>query len=315
MAEESSAYEIYLTDISPSDKPWDVHRAAADHVKELYQQVEYTGYANRIRECSLQLEFVLAARNEHEMGLKLRSARFCRVRHCPVCQGRRSLKWRAKFFQALPKIAEGYPTVRWVFLTLTVKNCPINELRATLKHMGDAWNRFSRLKSFSALGWIRSVEVTRGRDGSAHPHYHCLLAVPASYFGKGYLKQSEWTELWRQSLRVDYTPMVNVQAVKAKFQPSEANEQQAVYKAICETLKYTVKESDLVFDAKWLAELTRQLHKTRAIATGGILKQYFSDEEMEDLINIDDEPEEMEDGEEVRLLFEWAQIRKRYRKK
>ncbi|MDI4746156.1 protein rep, partial [Salmonella enterica subsp. enterica serovar Kentucky] len=29
-------------------------------------------------------------------------------------------------------------------------------------------------------GWIRTTEVTRGRDGSAHPHFHTLMMVPPS---------------------------------------------------------------------------------------------------------------------------------------
>lgn len=44
---------------------------------------------------------------------------------------------------------------------------------------------------------------------------------------------------------------------------------------IPEILKYQVKESDLVADRKWFLELTRQLHKIRAIAVGGILRQYM----------------------------------------
>ena len=36
-------------------------------------------------------------------------------------------------FQQLPSIQERFPTHRWVFLTLTVKNPPVTELRDTLK--------------------------------------------------------------------------------------------------------------------------------------------------------------------------------------
>ncbi|MFN6483572.1 MULTISPECIES: protein rep [unclassified Nostoc] len=37
-------------------------------------------------------------------------------------------------------------------------------------------------------------------------------------------------------------------------------------------LKSQVKESDLMGDKEWFLELTRQLHKSRAIAVGGILR-------------------------------------------
>lgn len=221
--------------------------------------------------------------------------------------------WRARFFQALPKIAEDYPTARWVFLTLTVKNCPLTDLRDTLKVMGEAWNRFSRRRGFPALGWVRSVEVTRSGDGSAHPHYHCLLMVPASYFGKGYLKQADWTQLWQEALRVDYTPIVNVKAVKARFKPKSGDVQSEVAAAICETLKYSVKEADLVADAEWLSELTKQLHKTRAIALGGVLKEFLSEEEPEDLIHVEDNPDPA-NADDPRIWFGWRERAQRYAK-
>ena len=68
--------------------------------------------------------------------------------------------------------------------------------------MNKAWQRLIQRKLFPAIGWLRSTEVTRGKDGSAHPHFHCLLLVSSSYFsGKGYLKQNDWVEMWRSSLR------------------------------------------------------------------------------------------------------------------
>lgn len=317
MAEDDSGHQIYLSDISEKDKPWDTHRAASDRIKQLYQEAGYGGYAGRIQQCSTLLGFALSAMTEGEFKLKLQEARFCRVRHCPTCQWRRSLKWRAKFFKALPKISEDYPTVRWVFLSLTLRNCHLDELRDTLKLMGQAWQRMTQRKSFPAIGWVRSVEVTRSKDGTAHPHYHCLLAVPASYFGRWYLKQSDWAEMWRQALRVSYTPIMHVTGVKARHQANGGDAQQQLFNAICETLKYAVKEADLAVSAAWLAELTEQLHKTRAIATGGILKEYLADdddEESENLIHIEEGNEEPASEDDLMFWFGWREMVKRYAK-
>lgn len=239
------------------------------------------------------------------MKLKLANARFCRVRHCPVCQWRRSLMWKAKAFKVLPLVVEAYPKHRWLFLTLTVKNCKITELRQTLSWMNKSWQRLVQLKAFPAIGWMRSTEVTRGKDGSAHPHFHCLLLVPAGYFGKNYLKQAQWVELWKQCLRIDYTPVLDVQAVKQGVQPMSL---------IPELLKYCVKESDLVSDRSWFLELTRQLMNTRAVSTGGVLKTYLKalEEEPEDLIGQSEEIEGVEEDEE-HLYFGWKKKEKKYR--
>lgn len=206
-----------LGELSQRDKPWDKHRGNADKVANHYRSAEeFTKYATRIDFCSQLLDFKLIPDSDEGMlKLKLANARFCRVRHCPVCQWRRSLMWKAKAYQILPLIVEKYPKYRWLFLTLTVRNCPIDELRETLVWMNKSWQRLSQLQRFPAVGWIKSMEVTRGKDGSAHPHFHCLLLVKPGYFsGQEYLKQTEWVELWKRSLRVDYQPILDIQSVK-----------------------------------------------------------------------------------------------------
>ena len=180
--------------------------------------------------------------------------------------------WKAKTYKILPKIVEEYPNHRWLFLTLTQKNVPITELRDTLKHMNKSYQRMVQRKKWPAEGWLRSTEVTRGRDGNAHPHFHCLLLVPRSYFGKKYIKQADWVELWRSGMRVDYNPVLDCRAVKQGSKPMELGP---------ELLKYCVKESDLVADREWFLELTRQFHKMRSIATGGVLKRFLKELEQE----------------------------------
>lgn len=292
-----------LSEISPQDKPWDKHRAFADRVEGFYMGSEFSDYGARIHYCSELLRFGLALQDDDSLKLKLRAARFCRVRHCPVCQWRRSLMWKAKAYKVLPKIVEEFPTHRWLFVTLTQKNIPITELRETLRQMNRGFQRLVQLKAFPAEGWLRSTEVTRGRDGGAHPHFHCLLLVPRSYFGKKYIKQSGWVEMWRQSMRLDYNPILDVQAVRDGSKPMEL---------VPELLKYCTKESDMVADREWFLELTRQMKKMRSIATGGVLKEYLKEleEEPEDLIGKDDEPEL---SDEASLYFGWRRKEKKYR--
>jgi plasmid rolling circle replication initiator protein Rep len=210
--------------------------------------------------------------------------------------------WKAKAYKILPNVVRDFPKYRWLFLTLTQSNCPITELKTELSLMGKAWQRLSQRKRFPAVGWIRSTEVTRGKDGSAHPHFHCLLLVPSSYFGAGYIKQDEWCKLWQKSLKVDYQPILDVQSIKQGKQPMQL---------VPELLKYCVKESDLVGDRQWFLELTRQMHRVRCVATGGVLKDYLKilEEEPEDLIGESDE-DEIDEGH---LRFGWKRQEKKYR--
>jgi plasmid rolling circle replication initiator protein Rep len=306
----------YLSDISPADKPWDIRRAQCDEIAKIYDSIGYDRYAERIGECSQLLTYALKATDDGEVKLKLREARFCRVRHCLICQWRRSLMWRARFFKALPEIQAKYPTGRWIFVTLTVKNCELSDLRATLNWMNKAWQRLTQRKEFPALGFVKSVEVTRGVGGTAHPHFHCLMFVPAGYFKRGYISHAKWQELWQSCLKTDYPPILDVRVVKSKTatsnNPSDLSNQ-AMAEAVCETLKYAVKPSDLLADPGWLGELTKQLQKTRAISIGGCLKEFFSEDDPEDLINGEIQEEEKSEDDSL-LLFDWSSIVRRYKK-
>jgi hypothetical protein len=107
--------------------------------------------------------------------------------------------------------------------------------------------------------------------------------------------------MWQQSLRADYAPIIDIRAVQKGDDLAEL---------IPEILKYQTKESDLTADREWLLELTQQLHKTRAIAIGGVLRDYMRElgEEVEDLTD----EEAGERGEKNVLTFSWDGDEKHY---
>jgi hypothetical protein len=155
----------------------------------------------------------------------------------------------------------------------------------------------------------------------AHPHFHALLMVDPGYFaGKNYLSQEDWTDLWQSCLRAEYKPIVNVKAVKPNKRwlenSQEFSAEKTLASAVVETFKYSVKPEDLIGqeteqDQQWLLHLTKQLDKTRAIALGGVIKNYLSEAEPEDLIGSDD------DGDKVSassVFFNWKEIVQKYLK-
>ena len=208
----------FLSDISARDKVWDTHKTYSDAIAQIYDGTSYYRYRDRILKCADYLSFA-----ENEAGeLKLHTAFFCRVPFCQVCQWRRSLKLRAKFFQVLPKLLSDCEGFRYVFLTLTVRNCDVQDLRSTLKWMAGSWDKLNQRRTFPAYktGFIRSAEITRNYDvyyggqyidrmgtkqfhdlkyelrtngfdtselrvsptREAHPHFHALLMVDEDYF-------------------------------------------------------------------------------------------------------------------------------------
>ena len=306
-----SAQPVYLSDLSERDKPWDKHRGQSETVERLYKAGDYLRYAERIKDCSRRLEFALIDDDSGDVVFHLESAKFCRVRFCPVCQWRRSLMWRARFYRAVPEYLGHHPKHRAVFLTLTVRNCAIADLRETVNDMNRAFTRMTQRKTWPGIGWVKSSEVTRGADGSAHPHFHVLLFVRPSYFSTGWIKQADWRAYWQSCLRIEYLPVVNVKTIKPP--KGETDPRRGLQVAIMETLKYGVKPDDLTSDRDWLCELTRQLHKTRAVSVGGELRPYLREDEPEDLIHDEDVESEMAaSGDDPRLIFDWATEAKRY---
>lgn len=306
----------YLSDLSQKDKPWDIHRANTDKVSQSYKFGKYDRYAERLDHCSNTLEFDLKTDELGSAVFKLKSAKFCRVRFCPTCQWRRTMKWQAKMFQALPKISEAYPTHRWLFLTLTVKNCELDELRSTITHMNKSFVRLSQLKQFPAIGWVKSIEVTYNSPTmQAHPHIHAMLLVSSSYFsGAKYITQDQWRSLWQKSARLNYEPQVNIKAIKTK---NKNGEQEDIKKNVLEVLKYSVKEDDLTCDTDFIFAITAQLHKTRSISIGGVLREFLKQEsEKDDLVNIDEQVKENVEfiEESNKLYFAWKEKLERYRR-
>jgi hypothetical protein len=133
------------------------------------------------------------------------------------------------------------------------------------------------------------------------------MLMRPSYFTHNYVKQARWAELWRECARLDYTPVIDIHTVKARGGDSGES---PLRRAVMETLKYSVKPSDLTLSRDWLVELTAQVYKLRFVASGGVLKDVLreSEESDEDLMLLD----EGGDSGDLVLHFEWKRQLKRY---
>ena len=110
----------------------------------------------------------------------------------------------------------------FIFLTLTTPNVKGDKLEEEIINYNKAFKRLMERKEVKKIvkGYVRKLEVTYNSDMSSksydtyHPHFHVLIPVKRSYFtGKRYIKQAEWTSLWKRAMKLDYTPIVHVQRV------------------------------------------------------------------------------------------------------
>lgn len=260
----------------------------------------------KIKQCGNYLEFAL---KEHQITKdtkkKLAGANFCKNRFCPMCNWRRIRNITGQLKDAFSVIQEKQK-VAVLFLTLTIKNPDVKDLKSTIAKMNKAFKKMSETKAFknAVLGYFKSIEIL-GDDtpnGQAHPHFHILLIVDTKYFSsRNYLNKTEWTEMWKKALKVDYTPVVDIRRIKSKNENFSD-----IDSAIIETVKYAVKHTELVKrsneDFYYLYTQTKGM---RFISAGGILKEHLNLIKIdEDLINLKKENEALW-IEICRLIYTW----------
>ncbi|NEN93458.1 MAG: protein rep [Okeania sp. SIO3H1] len=309
-----------LKELSYGDRNWHMHKKQAQRIQVYYADFEseldpkwrenFKKYSTRISNCGNWLAFNIHPGDFETNVFKLKSAQFCRVRYCPMCQFRRAKMNQALMLRVTDKLVKDYPTYRFLFLTLTVPNCDIIDLRETLSDMNAAFQRLTQLKRWPGVGWIKSTEVTKGKANQAHPHFHCLIMVKSSYFkSKAYIKhdnrkkgkdKSEWLQLWNQCYRSDNIEALHVTAI-------EKGNQDQLQKSIFEVMKYGVKEADLAKSRNWLHELTKQTHRLRFIDKGGVFKDYFREvkDEPRSLIFKDEDDFDRADSSFDEWFFSW----------
>src|SRR5699024_12479314 len=88
---------------------------------------------------------------------------FCKSRLCPMCNWRRGMKHGIQSQKVVAEVIKQKPTVRWLFLTLTVRNVYDGiELNKGLSDMSKGFNRMMKYKKINKnlVVFMRVTEVT-----------------------------------------------------------------------------------------------------------------------------------------------------------
>lgn len=253
----------------------------------LAQDMSTVDVAKRIALCSHQLLVEVQEHSDGPATAHLRGSRACNARLCPWCEWRRSKVWRARLFKGLARFEEHHLNYRAVFLTLTVRNCRLTDLNKTIKEMNDGWARMRKGRWFPTGYWLKRTEVTIAKhlDGSAtgaepmvHPHFHVMLLVRPSYFGKDYIKKTDWQKQWMMALRSDYVPVVDVRAAYAKGKKGQTGSASS-FDAVIESSKYLLKAASVQSLGPWLTELHHQLRNLRLTSVSTALSEFVPSKE------------------------------------
>lgn len=273
------------------DVKWTDKKIQSLDLAEVYSALGLENKALRLKECGSYLQLAL---NRESGEKKVYSAHFCKVRLCPMCSWRRSLK----IFGQLSKIMDAMKNDGWefLFLTLTIKNVSPDNLSESISDLLQGYNKgLKRQKEFKNIvfGDYRALEITRNElTGEYHPHLHCILAVLPSYFTNSnyYLSNKKWSKLWAKSMKIDYNPIVDVRKIKTK--KSDNKEEKDFSAAVAETAKYTVKSKDYLTDnfddnLHIVSILDSALANRRLIGMGGVFKEVHKELNLDDPVNGD----------------------------
>ena len=225
----------------------------------------------RMSTCASLLEYDFC----RECGnMHIRRTNLCRDRLCPLCNWRLSLQRIGETINAMQWIAASGYTGYAAMLTLTQQNCTWQDLAAELERITTAWHMLSKRRDFvrHVVGWARSIEITQGVNDTLHPHLHILLLFAPGYAAE--ISQRQWAQMWKESLDLDYTPIVDIRRAYARDDAAYEQEWQRLTAATVEATKYAMKAETLLdISAARLADLAASIQGIRFVGYGGLVRK------------------------------------------
>ena len=246
------------------------------NLQRKFQLMGLTKISERCGDCGSYLTFDHQIHiTSHDERMKLMEANFCKNRFCPTCSKINSLKVAMIVKQILDTLGDKYQPI---FVTFTINNPSISRLRGAIELLNKSFARMSKTKRWigSIKGFFRAIEYL-GDDtpqGKAHPHIHSILLVENDYFDKSsgkFIPTSEFVQMWRKALRVNYDPIVWVESIYDKMK--EHKEIDANTASAFEVAKYCTTFADLQkLSDEDFGYLYRATRSTRLYAFGGVFK-------------------------------------------
>ena len=111
----------------------------------------------------------------------MHKAEFCRHRLCPTCNWRKSLKLFSQMKEVSARLLQDFPGARYLFLTLTVKNCSGAELAQTIDKMNFGFkllvnagktNASAKAVKANLLGYAKAMEIKYDAEKTITPEMY-----------------------------------------------------------------------------------------------------------------------------------------------
>ncbi|HBR3065746.1 TPA: protein rep [Klebsiella pneumoniae] len=175
------------------------------NLSKIYNKIGQQDRAHRVAFCcSYRYMLVDSEKRAHNVHTVR-----CRDRNCVECQRIKSYVYQERLKRtAIEKIKSDFKADEFLFLTFTLKNPKVTQMRKAMRTMSQAFGMLTRRKIFASVfrGGIRTFEVTRNYaerlKNHCHPHIHAIAQTKADAFNLfiTYIQEEEIKAL-KKSLR------------------------------------------------------------------------------------------------------------------
>lgn len=175
------------------------------NLSKIYNKIGQQDRAHRVAFCcSYRYMLVDSEKRAHNVHTQR-----CRDRHCIECTRIKSYVYQERLKRtAIEKIKSDFKADEFLFLTFTLKNPKVTQMRKAMRTMSQAFGMLTRRKIFASVfrGGIRTFEVTRNYaerlKNHCHPHIHAIAQTKADAFNLfiTYIQEEEIKAL-KKSLR------------------------------------------------------------------------------------------------------------------
>lgn len=220
-----------------------------------------------IAECGTFLQYATDKKIENR---RLFTANFCKNRYCPICSKNKSLK-DARDVKIITEYLRD-SDFEFLFATLTAPNCQQSELKEEITKYNKALVKMLKDEKYNFIhGYIRKLEITYNSDSSSksygtfHPHFHLLIAIDKSYFGRKYVPKQVWLSDWRKAMKDSSITQIDIKKVSL-------GRKNNIDKSILELTKYITKNFDFYSESEVFENFYKGSKGKQMFAFSGIFR-------------------------------------------
>ena len=228
-------------------------------------------WVERMRECSKGAYFI---KHPHTGREVITNFRGCKVRVCPICSWRASIRKACKYTPRISAYIDAHPTCRLRFVTLTDRSVPMTLLKHQCERLHLAFARFYKALDHAFVGYLRCTDIdtcTRDPDFSkfvdghwqeapmfVRPHIHAIL-IQRPKNGKTHVTDSQIQEVWAGAMGSKILLDTHIKDIDTSF---------GAAKYATKGVTWAKAEGDF----NYAAALAVALNGVRCSAVGGVLR-------------------------------------------